>query len=249
MIRFDFGFLSKSGLTLYLYYAIKYIQKEGYWVLTDEVENLSRIKFMVSRDELYKIQLKNSSLDSFIKVVMRLYTSLFSQYVPVDEESIAKMSRNSKANVVSNLITLSKMRVIDYIPYSKSPLLILNQERYDNKNLVFSMKRYQENRGSFEKRVEKIIDYASQRERCRSSLLLEYFGEESKSGCGICDICMKIKRENDATYSDNLKKRIVSFLEESPRNLEEIRELTGDESDNHIDILRDLIDRGAVVKQ
>ncbi len=248
VIKFDLAeFCQKTRLnSVSAYYAIKYIQKEGYWVLTDEVENQSRITFLVNRDELYRIQLKNSALDSFIKVLMRLYTSLFSQYVPVDEEYIAKMSRNSKANVISNLITLSRMSVIDYIPYVKSPLLILNEERYDNKNLVFSSKRYRDSKSSYENRVDNMINYASQTEKCRSRIILEYFGESTAQECGTCDICLKKNKLAETFFNESLIREIVEILEVSPKSLKEIKELTGDETDTYIEVLRDMIDRGAV---
>ncbi len=248
VIKFDLAeFCQKTRLnSVSAYYAIKYIQKEGYWVLTDEVENQSRITFLVNRDELYRIQLKNSALDSFIKVIMRLYTSLFSQYVPVDEEYIAKMSRNSKANVISNLITLSRMSVIDYIPFVKSPLLILNEERYDNKNLVFSAKRYRESRSSYENRVDNMINYASQTEKCRSRIILEYFGESIVQECGTCDICLKKSKLTESSYNESLIRKILDILDLSPRALREIKELTGDDTDTYIEVLRDMVDRGAV---
>jgi len=248
VIKFDLAeFCQKTRLnSVSAYYAIKYIQKEGYWVLTDEVENQSRITFLMNRDELYRIQIKNSALDSFIKVIMRLYTSLFSQYVPVDEEYIAKMSRNSKANVISNLITLSRMSVIDYIPFVKSPLLILNEERFDNKNLVFSAKRYSESRGSYENRVDNMINYASQTEKCRSRIILEYFGESTVQECGTCDICLKKSKLAESSYNETLLRKILDILDLSPRGLREIKELTGDDTDTYIEVLRDLVDRGAV---
>jgi ATP-dependent DNA helicase RecQ len=249
VIKFDIAdFCQKSGLnTTSAYYAIKYIQREGYWILTEEVENPSRIIFLVTRDELYKIQLKSSSLDSFIKILMRLYTSLFSQYVPVDEEYIARVSRNSKANVVSNLITLSRMRVIDYIPYIRTPLLILLEERFDNKSILFSGKSYKERRDVYENRVEKMISYASETDECRSQMLLEYFGEESFVECGRCDVCIKKTKESEAGYYQTLVERLVKTLEESPKTLGQIGEDMGDETGRYLDVLRDMIDRGAVV--
>ena len=249
VIKFDIAdFCRKSGLnTTSAYYAIKYIQREGYWILTEDVENPSRIIFLVTRDELYKIQLKNSSLDSFIKILMRLYTSLFSQYVQVDEEYIARVSRNSKANVVSNLITLSRMRVIDYIPHIRTPLLILLEERFDNKSLLFSGKSYKERRDVYENRVEKMISYASETVKCRSEMLLEYFGEESFVECGRCDVCIKKTKESEAGYYQTLVERLVKTLEESPKTLGQIGEDMGDETGRYLDVLRDMIDRGAVV--
>ena len=107
------------------YHSLKYIEKEGYIELTDEMDNPSKVKFIVNRDELYNVQLKNNSLDAFIKTLLRLYTGLFSVPVAIDEEYIAKLTRNSKAAITSSLIRLSRMGVISYSPAVRSPLLII----------------------------------------------------------------------------------------------------------------------------
>ncbi|MBP9018669.1 MAG: RecQ family ATP-dependent DNA helicase [Bacteroidales bacterium] len=251
VIRFDIGdFAVKAKLHLVsAYHAIKYIESEGYWELTEEIETPSRIMFTVSRDELYKVQLKSTYLDSFIKILMRLYTSIFSTYVPIDEEYIARVSRNSKANVTANLITLSRMHVISYIPSVISPLLILKVERLENRGLLFSYENYKKRKANFEKRVKSMIDYASSKEQCRSEMLLEYFGEIGAEKCGICDVCLK--RKDDFTKlsvkGDNtVEKLIRQQLSAKSLSMEEILLNFPEETDLIIDIMRDMIDRGII---
>ena len=123
------------------YYAIKYIEQEGYWELTDEIDNPSKIMFTVNRDELYKVQLGNVQLDTFIKSLLRLYTGLFSRITQIDESFIAKTTLDSEAGVKDKLITLSRMHIIKYIPRVRTPLMIMNYERLVESNFYLSQKR------------------------------------------------------------------------------------------------------------
>ena len=176
------------------YYAIKYIELSGYWSVTEEIDNPSRIMFTVNRDDLYRIQLSDPAMDTFLKAIMRLYPALFSHLVSIDEEYIAKMIRQSVQEVKRILIELSRMRVIDYIPQSRSPLIFINNERLTPDNLNISKRYYQERKENFGKRLRAVIDYVSHpvdedNPPCRSRRLLKYFGQSESSDCGVCDLC------------------------------------------------------------
>lgn len=177
-----------------VYYAIKYIEMEGYWSLTEEVDNPSRIRFVVNRDDLYHIQLSNSRLDTFIKALMRIYPGLFSHLVSIDEEYIAKLLRVSVQEIKSMLIELSRMRVIEYIPQARSPLICFNNERLVPGNLYLSSRLYEERKTNFGKRLRAVINYVSapvdsDNPPCRSERLLKYFGQNESKKCGVCDLC------------------------------------------------------------
>ena len=137
------------------YYAIKYIELSGYWSVTEEIDNPSRVMFSVKRDDLYRIQLNDPLMDVFLKAMMRIYPALFSHFVSIDEEYIAKMIRQSVQEVKRILIELSRMRVIDYIPQSRSPLIFINNERLTPDNLKISKRYYEERKESFGKRTAK----------------------------------------------------------------------------------------------
>ncbi|MBR4088421.1 MAG: RecQ family ATP-dependent DNA helicase, partial [Bacteroidales bacterium] len=180
------------------YYAIKYLEQEGYWELTDELDNPSRIMFAVGRDELYKVQIDNPALDSFIKSILRIYTALFSRLTPIDEEYIAKVTMDSPAGVKEKLKQLSGLKIIKYIPKVRTPLIIMNYERLVESNLYISQKRYRERKDLYQKRIESIISYVKEDSVCRSRMLIEYFGQEVKDDCGICDVC--IRNRNNSNF-------------------------------------------------
>ena len=176
------------------YYAIKYIELSGYWSVTEEIDNPSRIMFSVNRDDLYRIQLSDPGMDAFLKAIMRIYPALFSHFVSIDEEYIAKMLRQSVQEVKRILIELSRMKVIEYIPQSRSPLIFINNERLTPDNLKISKRYYEERKENFGKRLRSVIDYVSHpvdddNPPCRSRRLLRYFGQLESPDCGACDMC------------------------------------------------------------
>lgn len=196
--KFDLmDFSRHSGIhSTSAYYAIKYLESAGYWTLTEEIDNPSRIMFVVNRDELYRIQLSNSYLDTFIKALMRIYPAIFSNFVSIDEEYVARVIKNSTVKVKSMLIELSHLRVMTYIPKVRSPLICFNNERLTPENLYLSKKNYQERRDNYKNRVDAMftyisseVDFSSNNLHCRSRRLLAYFGQTESVDCGICDLC------------------------------------------------------------
>ena len=232
------------------YYAIKYLEQEGYWELTDELDNPSKMMFTVERDGLYKVQIDNPQLDKFIKSVLRIYTGLFSRITPIDEEYIARVTMDSVPGVKEKLIQLSRMRIIKYIPRVRTPLIIMNTERLVESNLYISQKRYDERKGLFQKRIESIISYAKQSDECRSKILIDYFGQEVKGECGICDVCLKNKNLGNLKQRTNeISGRIISLLEEKggEMKISHLETLAGDEYTFYLKVLREMIDNGQII--
>ena len=230
------------------YYAIKYLEQEGYWELTDELDNPSRIIFAVGRDELYKVQIDNPALDSFIKSILRIYTALFSRLTPIDEEYIARVTMDSPAGVKEKLKQLSGLRIIKYIPKVRTPLIIMNYERLVESNLYISQKRYRERKDLYQKRIESIISYVKEDSVCRSRMLIEYFGQEVKDECGICDVC--IRNRNNSNFSSRqlaVRKHILELLGKNGRmKIGQIETIAADEYKFYLQVLREMIDNGEV---
>jgi ATP-dependent DNA helicase RecQ len=94
-----------------------------------------------------------------------------------------------------------------------------------------------------------MIDYVSQDDRCRSSYLLEYFGQNESSDCGTCDVCRSSKGKT--AKPSGLAERIVNFIndEKSGRYTFEdvlLRFDSASSSDECVSVLRHLVDEGIV---
>ena len=233
------------------YYAIKYIEQEGYWELTDEMDNPSRIMFIVGRDELYRVQIDNPELDKFIKSILRIYTALFSRLTSIDEEYIARVTMDSPVGVKEKLKQLSKLRIIKYIPRVRTPLIIMNNERLLESNLYISPKRYEERKGLFQKRIESMISYVKEDEICRSRQLIDYFGQETENDCGICDVCIRNRNNsNIGLRKRSVEAHIVRVLQENgTMGISQIETVAGDEYKLYLQVLREMIDNNAAINE
>lgn len=172
--------------------ALKILTRAGYIEYTDEQENASRILFTIRRDELYRLRDDNPDVEKLIHVVLRSYTGLFTDYAYIHEDSLAVRTGLSRQQIYDILLLLTRRHVLHYIPYKKTPYLIYTRERQGS---VFIPKEvYEDRKASYEKRIHSMITYATAQDKCRSRMLLYYFGEKNEHNCGQCDYCLQRHR-------------------------------------------------------
>jgi len=222
---FEFGeFLHQYRFSAMIAHsAIQTLAREGYLVLTEAFHNPSRIKFQVERDKLYSFQVKNVGFDSFIKLLLRSYSGLFSQFVKIDESNLARRSGLSHDKVYSYLITLSRRQIINYIPRKDLPVITFLEERLDDKNLLITPDRYNFRKERYEKRIGEMLRYASSETICRNQFLLSYFGQLDSPRCGRCDVCLGVEPLRPGSEDFNrIEEAISRQLSEGPLTLDQL---------------------------
>jgi ATP-dependent DNA helicase RecQ len=248
---FDFSmqeFVSRYRLpVIETYNSLLFLQREGYMEFTEEINNPSRVHFIVSRDDLYKFQVANESFDAFIKLLLRSYTGMFSEFVPVNEETLSKKSAIPKDTIYQFLIKLSSFNIIRYIPGKKTALVIFTEERLERKALMLSPDNYLYVKEKYEQRLEKMIDYAESENRCRSVIILDYFGEEADR-CGICDVCRERNELDLSKYEfDIILEEIKSVLAGKRPDAEELVRMISYPEEKVVKVIRWLLDHNKII--
>ncbi|MFW5755303.1 MAG: RecQ family ATP-dependent DNA helicase [Tangfeifania sp.] len=205
-----------------VYNSLKILQREGYLEFTEEIDSPSRIFFTVSRDDLYKFQVENASLDGFIKLILRSYTGLFNGYVSIDEDLLARRAGITQEKVYSFLKHLRKSKIIDYVPRNRTPFIYFSKERIAPERLKITKENYDVRKKDFLNRVEAVIHYATSKTTCRSRLLLEYFGETDSNDCGMCDVCQSLKALELTPFGFSEISRQVKKILETPSTYEHL---------------------------
>ena len=196
-----------------VYNSLKILQREGYLEFTEEVDSPSRVCFVVSRDELYRFQVANANFDSFIKLVLRSYTGLFNGYVAIDEELLAKRAGTNQEQVYTYLTHLRKSKIVDYVPRNRTPYIYFVKERITVERVKISKESYDLRKNELKKRIEAVIEYGTSTVKCRSRMLLEYFGETDAAACGTCDVCKSLQTlELTAFDFETITKEIKKIL-------------------------------------
>lgn len=193
--------------------ALEILSRAGYILYDADPNTRARVKFLLSRNELYRVEQSSPQENAVIISLLRRYAGLFVDYAYIDEAFIAHDVELSKDETYRILIGLSKKRIIDFIPRRNIPLITYLTDRVDGEEIVLSKDVYDDRKREFAKRIQSVIAYARNNGECRSSQLLAYFGETDAHPCGHCDVCMN---HNPAYMSDDqlepIKQTILSML-------------------------------------
>ena len=197
------------------YYSIVYIERTGHWTMSEDVDISTKVQITVSRSELYDVEFPDVKMVQLLEVLMRRYTGVFSFPVPIDEEYVAGLLDVQVPMLRQLLYKLSLEHVIKYIPCDHATVLFLHHERLRPKNVNLDPERYDLLKSSALERMQKMIDYISEEDTCRSSFLLEYFGQTESQDCGTCDICRSARKtplETKATESEDTAADMTEFI-------------------------------------
>ena len=229
-----------------VYYAVRYIERTGHWTISEDVDISTKVMITVSRNDLYDLELEDFRMAPLLELLMRRYTGIFSYAVPVDEDYLSLKLGVTVPELRQLLYKLSLEHVIRYIPNDHATVLFLQHERLRPKNLNLDPERYDFLKTSYSERLQKMIDYVSEEDTCRSSYLLEYFGQSESSDCGTCDICRNMPVKS---LSDEMSEYINVSLR-GTYSIEDVERRFGpavsSSSDHYLKVLRHLIDKGTV---
>ena len=169
--------------------ALQILQRAGYIEYTEEQDNQARVKFLVTRDDLYRLRGENPNEEKVIVALLRNYGGLFADYGFIDESMIAYQCGMKSNEVYDILKTLSQKHIIHFIPRKQVPYIRYMQRREDSEHVRLSKEVYEERLHQYQERINAMLHYTKSKEKCRSRLLLEYFGEKGTKDCGQCDVC------------------------------------------------------------
>lgn len=253
-LRFDLeAFCKRFSLNrAQVFYAMRYLEREGHWTYSEDVETPTRVKIMVDRDNLYDVEFSDQSLLDIMEVLMRKYVGIFSFPVPIDEDFVATKCSISIVQLRQALYRLSIEHVIKYIPCDRADVLFLKTEHLAQGNVKLSPLRYKMLQETYHKRMETMIEYVTEEDVCRSRFLLAYFGQSESADCGKCDVCRRniSKVQVNAGVTSDALVDFINVECHGEYSLKQINERFSNPmasySPDYLDILRDLIDNRVV---
>ena len=231
------------------YNALKMLELSDYIELTDEMDNPSKLMFVVERDRLYEFRTQNSDADRLIEVLLRSYTGVFADAVHINEEIIGQRLGWNRQQVYEQLKLLANNGIVKYIPFKKTPLLIYTQARADSEKLYIPKSVYEDRHERYVRRIEAVLQYANEQDLCRSRLLLNYFGETASHDCGLCDTCIAHrKRDLETQRFRQLEQRILQQLDTAPCSINTLVETLNEDEDQVMTVVRQLLDTQKIVQ-
>ncbi len=233
---------------VHIFYALQILEQEGYLRLIDGNLFNSSLCFRVDRSDLYNFQVNQPKFNPIIKCLLRNYEGLMEDMVKIDEIRMAKVMGRPLKEVILTLKKLDEYNVVRYEPRSEQtqitylkPRLTLENLRIDIANFNFRYKLKKD-------KIEAVINFAENKQECRSLTLLKYFGENDAAKCGKCDVCLN-KNESKVKDSelDKISKELKSKIgNDNPKILDLLNQLSHLSRDKVINTIRLLDEEGLV---
>ena len=230
------------------YNSIKVLEEEGYIFVSESMESRSRVKFIIDRNTLYKFQIENNTFDIFIKLLLRNFTGIFTEYVPISEEMLAKKVNAPTELIHKYFITLAKMGVISYYKAKQNPVIFYSEERVPQDNIYINRESYESRKERQRVRLDAMIQYITTQSKCRSLQLLEYFGETNKQRCGNCDSCRKRNElKLTKTQFDGILKQVKKMLQKESKAAHEIVQSIDAAEEDVLKVINYLLDYKKII--
>lgn len=214
-----FEFSIDKFCVAYKYYPIRVnsalmiLQRAGYIEYEQNPDTSARVKFILSRNDLYRLDEASGTENAVITALLRCYGGLFVDHGYIDENYVAQEAGITRDQTYQTLKILHKKHIIDFIPRKNIPFISYTKDRVDGEEVVLPKEVYEDRRMQFEKRIKSITDYLKNDYVCRSRQLLRYFGETKSEDCGKCDVCLS--HSSDYLSEDKLdpaRERIMDIL-------------------------------------
>ena len=105
------------------------------------------------------------------------------------------------------------------------PYIIYTRERQETERVYLSKEVYEDRKESYVQRINAMIEYAESENRCRSRMLLRYFGEKNEHNCGQCDVCLQQHQSGlKSGEFEAISQQLQALLKENPLSLQEIKD-------------------------
>ena len=209
--------------------ALILLQRAGYIDYEPNPDNNARVRFLLRRDDLYRLDSLSEKENDVVISLLRNYGGLFTDYGYVDESYIAQEAGLDRNQNYMVLVNLSKKRIIDFIPRKSIPLISYKRNRVDGSDVILDKSVYEERKEQFQKSINSVINYAQNDRVCRSRQLLYYFGEKKSVDCEQCDVCLSHSHHDDHNQQEEIKEKLLAMVADGERHhVTEVRQLDED---------------------
>src|SRR5690606_10704108 len=193
--------------------ALKLLEQEGLWTISDAVFHPSTIQFTTNRGELDRLHHTYPDLGWTATVLLRLYGTIFQHPTVVRLGAIARQMKMKQEDAEKLLEQLHRMEILDYQKPKDGPQLFFHHYRVDSRHLLIDTERIAALRKNNQERTDAMLRFLQNNTVCRERAYLAYFGENTTTNCGHCDVC---NRQKDTSIDMALlRKDILKQIKEN----------------------------------
>src|SRR6185437_7321239 len=166
---------------------LKILEQEELVTYSEEFFSPSTVIFTTNKNTLNQFEKSHPQYDSVVKGLLRSYDGIFDFPSIINETQLAKFIQISNKKLMQSFVELKALGMIDYVPQKEKPQIYFIQNRVKAEDLYINEQNILKRKKAFEKRLDAMVNFATNEARCRSIMIGTYFNDNAISACGICD--------------------------------------------------------------
>jgi ATP-dependent DNA helicase RecQ len=200
--------------------ALQYLDRQGIITLAQQPGKTTLVQFIIESREVIRYISLNPHDEIIVTSILRSYPGIYDTAVSLNIPMLAKLSGRKEEEVTDVLKKLSRLEIIFLQASGTDSLLTFNEIREDEHtiNRVSGFLKSQNELKT--SKLEATIHYATDKNTCKSKLILDYFGESKEGDCGVCSRC-NLKKAKGA-HLHQVSKEIYEMLRLSDLSSREI---------------------------
>jgi len=168
-------------------YTLTYLEQEGIFNLIKYNKQRAVVKFLITQTQTLEL-LENQTVDSkLIQTIIRTQHFSYTKKFELDIERIVRTSQIPFKSLLQSLRKWENEGNLE-LEYNQTDIqiqwLVPREDQYTLAPLFLRL--VHQNKVKIEK-IEAMINYAFDTERCKHNQILNYFGEKNKGKCGTCN--------------------------------------------------------------
>lgn len=223
---------------------LSFLDRQDVLSFAQEYSEKITLQFILESKEVIRYMSLNPHDEEIILALLRTYSGIYDMLTAINLSLIAKKSNQSEATIEKVLLQLKEKGIIEYTAKNNDSTIIFNEVREDERTINRVSKHLEALNELKRKKLKSVLDYVKDTNHCKSSFILNYFGETQKKDCGNCSYC--IRKKTSPTTIENASITILNLIKEQPLSSRELHQLTKINEEQLIFALQELLDNSSI---
>lgn len=218
---FNFSeFTSRFGLNPFeVYQGLDFLERNGVISFNPSFHRKASVRITATSEQIQKYLKTNPQEKNLLYYLMRTYTGIYNQEIEFKPEKVAHIIEQSPKQISEQLDHLQKNGIIYHKAENTDAEITFLVPREDDKTIYYIAPEIKWFNQHKKEQYLAVLDYIKNKKQCKEQYLISYFGEKSKTPCGICSFCIEQKKKTNNT---DYQKDIIDFLKNSPATSQQI---------------------------
>ncbi|WP_035649764.1 ATP-dependent DNA helicase RecQ [Flavobacterium sp. ASV13] len=231
--------------TLKTYNALQFLNQQGIITMSQEFSEKVTMQFLIESKEVIRYMSLNPNDEEILLAILRTYPGVHEMKTPLNLSLIAKKSNHTEEQVTTLLEKLKEKDIIEYKSKNNDATILFNEVREDDLT-INRVSKYLEKQNKLKRdQLSSVLYYIKEDKTCKNRLVLDYFGEETKSNCGVCSYC--ITQKGKITEADSIADKILHLLKATALTSREIQNQIKLDAKDVILVLQELLENNHIV--